>query len=203
MINRHDFESWDAKKLKIFAKFKSKTDDLDIIIDERRDRDTDRVIRLGKGKSRMDQLELKGPSKSSSRGAQMLSAQDFTNQLERLNRELTKFWEKEDKVACFRIAIQCAKLLNDVASPMFYPQKFILLTDILDSFGELVFGRMKNLTKKHSGGKIVIDDDTLENFDWTLIPDKVQEICLNWFLKSACIREVLPRVYLELCLVSS
>ena len=82
----------------------------------------------------------------------MITAQEFTTQLERLNRELNKFWEKEDKVACIRIAIQCAKLLNDVASPTFYPQKFILLTDILDTFGVLVYGRMKDLTKKHSGG---------------------------------------------------
>lgn len=67
----------------------------------------------------------------------------------------------------------------------------------------LVYGRMKKLTKQHSGGKVVIDDDTNEsNFDWTLIPDKVKEVCLNWFLKSACIREVLPRIYLELALVS-
>lgn len=121
MLNRHEFESWDAKKLKIFAQFQAQTDDQEIIIDERRDRDTDRVIRLGKGKSRMDQLEVKNSKSSSSRGVQMISAQEFTNQLERLNRELKKFWEKEDKVACIRIAIQCAKLLNDVASPIFYP----------------------------------------------------------------------------------
>jgi len=141
-------------------------------------------------------------SKTSSKGVQMLTAQEFTSQLERLNRELKKFWEKEDKVACIRIAIQCAKLLNDVASPVFYPQKFILLTDILDQFGTLVFGRMKKLTKLHSGGKLVIDDDTNEqNFDFSLIPDKVQEVTMNWFLKSACIREVLPRIYLELALV--
>lgn len=132
----------------------------------------------------------------------MITAQEFTTQLERLNRELNKFWEKEDKVACIRIAIQCAKLLNDVASPTFYPQKFILLTDILDTFGVLVYGRMKDLTKKHSGGKIIIEDELEQNIDYTLIPDKVQEICMNWFLKSACIREILPRVYLELCLVS-
>ena len=69
----------------------------------------------------MDQLEVKHSSKSSKSTSQMLSASEFTTQLERLNRELRKFWEKEDKVACFRIAIQCAKLLNDVATPMFYP----------------------------------------------------------------------------------
>lgn len=145
MVNRNEFETWDSKKLKIFAQFKVQTEAREIIIDERRDRDTDRVIRLGKGKSRMDQLELKG--KSSSKGMQMMTAQEFTNQLERLNRELKKLWEKEDKVGCIRIAIQCAKLLNDVATPIFYPQKFILLTDILDNYGQLVLGRMKKLTK--------------------------------------------------------
>jgi hypothetical protein len=41
-----------------------------------------------------------------------------------------------------------------------------------------------------------------KEFDYSLIPDKVQEVCMNWFLKSACIREVLPRIYLELALVS-
>jgi len=77
-----------------------------------------------------------------------------------------------------------------------------LLTDILDNFGNLVLGRMRKLTKQFSVGKIVIDDDTPEDFDYSLIPDKVQEKCMNWFLKSACIREVLPRIYLELALVS-
>ena len=85
---------------------------------------------------------------------------------------------------------------------MFYPQKFILLTDILDHFGTLVYGRMKKLTKEYSNGKIQITDYNEDEIDYTQIPDKVQEICMNWFLKSACIREVLPRMYLELALVS-
>ena len=78
MINRHDFESWESKKLKVFAKFQKQTEGQDIIVDERRDRDTDRVIKLGKGKSRMDQLEVKG-SKSSSSKAQSYSASEFTS----------------------------------------------------------------------------------------------------------------------------
>mmetsp|Transcript_86810 Transcript_86810/g.119530 ORF Transcript_86810/g.119530 Transcript_86810/m.119530 type:complete len:153 (-) Transcript_86810:433-891(-) len=115
-----DFESWNTKKDKIFAFFKQLNDGNDIIIDERRDRDLDRPIRLGKGKSRMDQLAPKSGKSSSSTG-QTISAQEFTEQLEKLNKELKKFWDKEDKVACIRIAIQCAKLLNDVATPTFYP----------------------------------------------------------------------------------
>ena len=72
MLSRAEFESWEAKKLKIFAQFQFLTDDQEIIIDERRDRDTDRVIRFGKGKSRMDQLELKKASSSSK--VQMITA---------------------------------------------------------------------------------------------------------------------------------
>jgi len=37
-----------------------------------------------------------------------------------------------------RIVIQCAKLLNDFETPLFYPQKFILLAGILQTFGTLV-----------------------------------------------------------------
>lgn len=61
---------------------------------------------------------------------------------------------------------------------------------------------MKKLTKEHSGGKIVITDSNEDQIDYSKIPDKVREVCTNWFLKSACIREVLPRIYLELALVS-
>jgi hypothetical protein len=114
-----------------------------------------------------------------------------------------KFWEKEDKVASIRIAIQCTKLLNDVATPLFYPQKFILLTDILDTFGELVYQRMVKLTKEHSKGKIVITPENEDSIDYSQLPERVIETCRNWLLKCVCIREVLPRIYLELALLKS
>ena len=132
----------------------------------------------------------------------MISAKEFTQQLERLDKEMTKFWSREDKVACIRIAIQCAKLLNDTTTPLFYPQKFILLTDILDNFSELVRGRMRKLTKIHSNDRIIITDENEDTTDFTQIPDKVKEISRNWFNKVSCIREVLPRIYLELAMLS-
>jgi len=47
--------------------------------------------------------ELGGASKDPH--GTMISAKEFTVQLERLNKELDKFWAKDDKVACIRIAI--------------------------------------------------------------------------------------------------
>jgi hypothetical protein len=71
---------------------------------------------MGQGKNRADAL---GGTTSSSQT--IISAKEFTQQLERLDKEMQKFWAREDKVSCIRIAIQCSKLLNDVATPLFYP----------------------------------------------------------------------------------
>lgn len=109
------------------------------MVDERRDKDITRAITYGKGKSRLEMLEKMDQNKAGTPlTGPMYSSKEFTSELERIDKELVRCWEKDDKVASIRIAIQCAKLLNDVATPMFYPQKFILLTDILDTFGELV-----------------------------------------------------------------
>jgi len=62
---------------------------------------------------------------------------------------------------------------------------------------------MIKLTKEYSKGRIIITPENEETTDFSQLPEKVIEICRNWFLKSACIREVLPRIYLELALVSS
>ena len=65
----------------------------------------------------------------------------------------------------------------------------------------MVFDRMKKMSLQHQGvtnWQNVIDNE----IDFRTTPDFVKEKTNNWFLKCACIREVLPRVYLELTLVS-
>jgi len=42
-----DFESWEGKKIKIFAMFTKYTDGQDVMIDERKDKNIDRPIRMG------------------------------------------------------------------------------------------------------------------------------------------------------------
>lgn len=38
---------------------------------------------------------------------------------------------------------KCSKLLTDTTVIQFYPSKFVLITDTLDSFGHLVYERIK------------------------------------------------------------
>lgn len=62
----------------------------------------------------------------------------------RFNLFLFQAWASEQRVKAFKIAIQCSKLLSDVNVMQFYPSKFVLITDILDTFGNLVFARLKD-----------------------------------------------------------
>lgn len=64
-----------------------------------------------------------------------LSQQEYIKRIEELNTELTNAWESEQRVKALKIVIQCAKLLADTKVIQFYPSKFVLITDILDSFG--------------------------------------------------------------------
>lgn len=64
--------------------------------------------------------------------------------IEQLNKELVSAWNTEQRVKALKIAIQCAKLLSDTDVLCFYPSKFVLITDILDIFGKLVFDRLQS-----------------------------------------------------------
>lgn len=72
-----------------------------------------------------------------------LSQAEYITKIEQLNKELVIAWNTEQRVKALKIAIQCAKLLGDTEVLSFYPSKFVLITDILDTFGKLVYERLK------------------------------------------------------------
>lgn len=72
-----------------------------------------------------------------------LSQAEYVARIEQLNKELVSAWNTEQRVKALKIAIQCAKLLADTDVLPFYPSKFVLITDILDTFGKLVYDRLR------------------------------------------------------------
>lgn len=72
-----------------------------------------------------------------------LTQQEYVQKIDMLNQELVKAWNTDQRVKALKIAIQCAKLLADTSVMQFYPSQFVLVTDILDNFGRLVFERLR------------------------------------------------------------
>lgn len=73
-----------------------------------------------------------------------VTQQEYVQKIEMLNHELVSAWNIDHRVNSLKIAIQCSKLLGDTtALTGFYPSQFVLITDVLDMFGRLVYDRLK------------------------------------------------------------
>lgn len=72
-----------------------------------------------------------------------LTQQEYMTKIEQLNNELVQAWNTDQRVKALKIAIQCSKLLADTSVMQFYPSQFVLITDILDIFGKLVYERLR------------------------------------------------------------
>lgn len=72
-----------------------------------------------------------------------LTQQEYVQRIEQLNQELVQAWNCDQRVKALKIAIQCSKLLADTTVMQFYPSQFVLITDILDIFGKLVYERLR------------------------------------------------------------
>lgn len=72
-----------------------------------------------------------------------VTQQEYVQKIELLNTELVNAWNNDHRVNSLKIAIQCSKLLGDTSVLRFYPSQFVLITDVLDMFGRLVYDRLK------------------------------------------------------------
>lgn len=72
-----------------------------------------------------------------------LTQQEYILKIDQLNHELVQAWNSDQRVKALKIAIQCSKLLADTTVLQFYPSQFVLITDILDIFGKLVYDRLR------------------------------------------------------------
>ncbi|KAK6187960.1 hypothetical protein SNE40_005876 [Patella caerulea] len=200
------FEPWATKKANILAKyttseklsittsFLSASDKEKVVIKTQTTTVSDKV------KNRLEQLD--DFEEGSVQQMLNLSQQDYVKRIDELNQALINAWEKDHRVTALKIAIQCSKLLSDISVIPFYPSKFVLITDILDTFGRLVFDRLKEKAQyipAGSGVPVKLPD----KFTPDQVPESAKETCRNWFFKIASIRELIPRFYVEAAIIKS
>eukprot|EP01041_Mallomonas_annulata_P001750 gene1750-3381_t len=134
-----------------------------------------------------------------------LTQSEYIAHIDRLTNELQTVWKQDERVQSLKIAIQLSKLLSDTTMPKFYPYTFVLITNALDLFGRMVYSRLHSiaddaiydLNYKSHGYRIRLSDQ----FSYTDIPDIAQETCCNWIYKILCIRELQPRIFIEISLL--
>jgi hypothetical protein len=168
-------------------------------------------------RQRLGQLEA-GLEEEGAGATREMSQKEYLAHVQRLSGDLHRAWGREERVQSLKLAIQCAKLLGDVAMPRYYPSMFVHVTDVLDAFGDMVFERLRAMgrgggegeggggaRRLSSSGSLSTSGSRLpplpEDFKAADVCEGARETCRNWFYKSACIRELLPRLYIECAFV--
>ncbi|XP_064405950.1 VPS35 endosomal protein-sorting factor-like [Halichondria panicea] len=193
------FEPWSSKRTTILGSYTT-SDRIPITTsflssDERAKLETRAQAASGdKVKARLEQLD--DMEDGSVKETLNLSQNEYVKKIDNLNKTLDNAWDKDQRVKALKIAIQCSKLLVDTSVIQFYPSKFVLITDILDNFGFLVYDRIRRksmITPSGALKPVMLPED----FTSDQVPESGKETCRNWFFKIASIRELIPRFYVE------
>ncbi|XP_065659614.1 VPS35 endosomal protein-sorting factor-like isoform X3 [Hydra vulgaris] len=197
------FEPWQAKRTSILSKYTT-SEKISITSSFLSDGEVEKLavkqslLPTEKVKSRLEQLN--DLDEGSIKETLNLSQTEYVTRIDELNKGLLSAWSSEQRVKALKIAIQCAKMLGDTDVILFYPSKFVLITDILDNFGCLVFDRIREKSVVYTAGSNT--PKTLSNnFTPEEVPVSAKETCQNWFYKVASIRELIPRLYVEMAIL--
>ncbi|CAI0379368.1 unnamed protein product [Linum tenue] len=132
-------------------------------------------------------------------GLKVITQQEYVSRLYDLKDEINRAWNSDDRVTALKLSIKVAKLLVDTSVLQFYPTLFVLATDVMDMLGELVWKRIRHKAEYAEDGSML--DILPENFKANNVCFDAKETCNNWFCKVGAVRELLPRIYLELAIL--
>jgi hypothetical protein len=162
---------------------------------------TTRIITMDERlRMRLEQLDIE--TKESKEAQQYMTQQEYIKLLEGLNEELSEAWNvANDRVRSLKIVIKCSKMLSRNLVPQFYPSMFVLVSEVLDTFGKLVFQRIrdKGTITDSITGRVV--SKLPPKFTAADVPEDAKEVCRNWFYKVASIRELIGRLSVEMAII--
>ncbi|KAG8502780.1 hypothetical protein CXB51_000578 [Gossypium anomalum] len=161
------------------------------------------IVRSGKAHEKSSSSthleELDDPQKFSETDTKVITQQEYVSRLHELKDEINRAWHSEDRVKSLKLSIKVARLLMDTSVSNFYPTLFVLVTDVLNMLGDMVWERIRQKAEFAEDGARLCSLRA-ENFRACDVPIDAKETCYNWFCKVGSIRELLPRIYLELAI---
>uniref|UniRef100_A0A7C9AE96 Uncharacterized protein n=1 Tax=Opuntia streptacantha TaxID=393608 RepID=A0A7C9AE96_OPUST len=143
--------------------------------------------------------ELEDPQGSADEDAKFVTQQEYIARLIDMKSEIAHAWHADDHVKSLKLTVKVARLLRDTALLQFYPTLFGLVTDILGMLGDMVWERIKHKAEFSEDGLQI--HSLREDFGPSDVCSDAKETCHNWFCKIGSIRELLPRIYLELAIL--
>ncbi|OWM81289.1 VPS35 endosomal protein sorting factor-like isoform X2 [Punica granatum] len=164
---------------------------------------SDGILRSGKGYEKLsmstDPDELDDSQKFSEEGIRSIARQEYISRLKEFKEKFADAWQSGDRVTSLKLAIKVAKLLTDTSVGQFYPTLFVLATDIMEMLGDMVWERVKQKAEYAEDGTFLCSLPASFRADDVGLDAK--ETCNNWFCKIGSVKELLPRIYLELALL--
>lgn len=160
--------------------------------------DVDIKHALSLSSNRLAQLEKKIQGEGANEGdsTRSYTQEEYMANMNSLKNQITKAWNSNQRVTALKKAIMCAKMLADTRNPSFYPSMYVLISNIMDAFCELVRQRLTGRSDEFTAVKL-----STISFLPSDVAQEAKETCRNWFFKIACIRELLPRILIEAALV--
>jgi hypothetical protein len=129
----------------------------------------------------------------------IMTQEEFVMQLREMNEDIARAWLSAERVTALKLATRVARLLCDTSVPSFYPTLFVLVTEVMDTMGRLVFDRIRNKAEREDDGTFVAV--LPPNFTADDVRQDAKDTCLNWFYKIGAVRDLLPRCYMEMALL--
>ncbi|ONK81524.1 uncharacterized protein A4U43_C01F30120 [Asparagus officinalis] len=86
--------------------------------------------------------ELDDPEMVLKEEKKVVTRQEYASRLQELKTEIRQSWRADDRVKALKLSIKVTRLLMDTSVSHFYPTLFILVIEVLDMLGGMVWERI-------------------------------------------------------------
>lgn len=147
----------------------------------------------GKARLRLDLLEdVSGLKKMS-----VCNEEEYVQEMGHMRETLLYAWNNNKRIESLKLIVEMVKSLSALpASPSFYPVQFALVSQVLDTFGGLVYERLLNMANQDrvARGEGKLPSSFISNH----VPESVQTVAKNWFIKTNDISDPFARLYVTI-----